>query len=69
MARAVGTAGSGLTSQATRTIAAGRPASLRAVVFDMDGTLTEQGALDFELIRSRIECPAGVGERALALRS
>ncbi|CAE7271952.1 unnamed protein product, partial [Symbiodinium sp. KB8] len=29
----------------------------------MDGTLTEQGALDFGLIRSRIGCPQEAGER------
>ena len=63
MARAVGVVGPGLAGNASRAIAAGRPACVRAVVFDMDGTLTEQGALDFGLIRSRIGCPQEAGER------
>lgn len=65
MARAVGAAGSGLAGQASRVIAVSRPACVRAVVFDMDGTLTEQGALDFALIRSRIGCPEGTGEQTV----
>ena len=33
---------------------------IRGVLFDFDGTLTEQGALDFTAIRREMGCPAGV---------
>ncbi len=33
---------------------------LRAIVFDMDGTLTQPGAIDFARMRSRLAVPAGV---------
>lgn len=34
-----------------------RPFSIRAVLFDFDGTLTKPGALDFSVIKTAIECP------------
>jgi phosphoglycolate phosphatase-like HAD superfamily hydrolase len=34
----------------------------RLVVFDMDGTLTELGGLDFDKIRNRLRCPPGTGK-------
>lgn len=33
---------------------------IRAVVFDMDGTLTQQGAIDFKRMRERIGAPHGI---------
>src|SRR5438093_911301 len=33
--------------------------TIRAVLFDFDGTLTEPGSLDFPAIRAAIGCPAG----------
>jgi HAD superfamily hydrolase (TIGR01509 family) len=33
--------------------------TLKAVLFDFDGTLTKPGALDFSIIRRRIGCPEG----------
>lgn len=36
-----------------------RPYRIRAVLFDFDGTLTEQGALDFAAIREALGCPTG----------
>jgi len=35
-----------------------RPFRLRAVIFDLDGTLTRPGALDFPAIKREIGCPA-----------
>jgi hydrogenase expression/formation protein HypE len=35
-----------------------RPYRLRAVLFDFDGTLTYPGALDFEAMRRKVDCPA-----------
>lgn len=36
-----------------------KPLSIKAVLFDFDGTLTKPGALDFEAIRQAIGCPSG----------
>jgi len=36
-----------------------QPYRIQAVLFDFDGTLTLPGAIDFNLIRQRINCPAG----------
>ena len=36
------------------------PAPLRGVLFDMDGTLTRPGAIDFAAMRARVGAPAGV---------
>jgi len=36
-----------------------RPFSLRAVLFDFDGTLTRPGALDFPAIKREVGCPPG----------
>ena len=38
---------------------AGNPPLIRAVLFDFDGTLTEPGAIDFNIIREAIGCPRG----------
>jgi len=37
-----------------------KPLSLKAVLFDFDGTLTRPGALNFEAIRKTLECPPGM---------
>jgi HAD superfamily hydrolase (TIGR01509 family) len=37
-----------------------KPLSLKAVLFDFDGTLTRPGALDFETIRKALGCPHGM---------
>ncbi len=31
----------------------------KGIIFDMDGTLTRPGTIDFELIRKRVGCPEG----------
>jgi hydrogenase expression/formation protein HypE len=36
----------------------GRPYRIKAVLFDLDGTLTQPGALDFSVIRKKLGCPA-----------
>jgi hypothetical protein len=33
---------------------------LRAIVFDMDGTLTQPGSIDFAAMRARCGVPSGV---------
>ena len=35
-----------------------RPFYIKAVLFDFDGTLTKPGALDFQLLKQTINCPA-----------
>ena len=35
-----------------------RPFYIKAVLFDFDGTLTKPGALDFQLLKKTINCPA-----------
>ena len=35
-----------------------RPFCIKAVLFDFDGTLTKPGALDFQLLKKTIHCPA-----------
>ena len=37
-----------------------KPLSLKAVLFDFDGTLTRPGALNFEAIRKALGCPHGL---------
>ncbi|MBN2107443.1 MAG: HAD-IA family hydrolase [Deltaproteobacteria bacterium] len=37
-----------------------KPLSLKAVLFDFDGTLTRPGALDFKAIRKALGCPHGL---------
>ena len=34
-----------------------KPLSIKAVLFDFDGTLTEPGALNFSLLKETIGCP------------
>lgn len=36
-----------------------RPLRIRGVLFDLDGTLTRPGALDFPAIKKEIQCPPG----------
>lgn len=36
-----------------------KPGSVRAVLFDFDGTLTRPGDLDFEMLREKLACPPG----------
>ncbi len=36
------------------------PIPVRALLFDFDGTLTDPGALDFRIIRSRLNCPEDI---------
>ena len=53
-------AAAGMATTAARTGSVRPRPPLRAIVFDMDGTLTVQGAIDFARMRARLGIPRGV---------